>query len=100
MALPDPAQKWIGTSRPSLFDPNLKPSCNTSGVLNTKTYHVIICIAHHFGVSENFYMHTLKQVYLYVYVLTCMVESSSKSLYCFGISENPDFQYLNSTLKT
>ena len=40
--------------------------CNTSGVLNTKTCHVIICIAHHSCVSENFDMHTLKQVYLYV----------------------------------
>ena len=40
--------------------------CNTSGVLNTKTCHVIICIAHHFCVSENFDMHPLKQVYFYV----------------------------------
>ena len=23
-------------------------SCNTPGVLNTKTYHIIICIVHHF----------------------------------------------------
>ena len=42
------------------------PICNTSGVLNTKTRHAIICIAHHSCVSENFDMHTLKQVYLYV----------------------------------
>ena len=41
-------------------------SCNTSGVLNTKTCHVVICIAHHSCVSENFDMYTLKQVYLYV----------------------------------
>ena len=40
--------------------------CNTSGVLNTKICHVIICISHHFCVSENFDMHPLKQVYLYV----------------------------------
>ena len=40
--------------------------CNTSGVLNTKTCHVIICVVHHFGVSENFEMHSLKQVYFYV----------------------------------
>ena len=39
---------------------------NTSGVLNTKICHVIICIAHHFCVSENFDMHSLKQVYFYV----------------------------------
>ena len=38
---------------------------NTSGVLNPKICHVIICIAHHFGVSENFDMHSLKQVYFY-----------------------------------
>ena len=37
--------------------------CNTTGVLNTKTCHVIICIAHHSCVSENFGMHPLKQVY-------------------------------------
>ena len=40
--------------------------CNTLGVLNTKTCHVIICIAHHLCVSKNFDMHTLKQAYLYV----------------------------------
>ena len=40
--------------------------CNTSGVLNTKICHVIICIAHHPCVSENFDMHSLKQVYFYV----------------------------------
>ena len=44
----------------------LVPFCNTSGVLNTKTCHVIICIAPHFCISENFDMHILKQVYLYV----------------------------------
>ena len=42
--------------------------CNTSGVLNPKICHVIICIAHHFGVSENFDMHSLKQVYFYDYM--------------------------------
>ena len=41
-------------------------NCNTYGVLNPKTCHVIICIAHHFCVSENFDMHPLKQVYFYV----------------------------------
>ena len=40
-------------------------NCNTSGVLNPKICHVIICIAHHFCVSENFDMHSLKQVYFY-----------------------------------
>ena len=42
--------------------------CNTSGVSNPKICHVIICIAHHFGVSENFDMHSLKQVYFYDYM--------------------------------
>ena len=41
-------------------------SCNTPDVLNTKTCHVIICIAHHFGVNGNFDMYPLKQVYFYV----------------------------------
>ena len=55
--------------------------CNTSGVLNTKIRHVIICIAHHSCVSENFDMHPLKQVYFYVY-MCCLVwnESSLKTL--------------------
>ena len=45
--------------------------------LNPKICHVIICIAHHYCVSENFDMHSLKQVYFYAYVLNCMDESSS-----------------------
>ena len=40
--------------------------CNTSGVLNTKTCHVIICIAKHLAFSENFDMLTLKQVYFMI----------------------------------
>ena len=40
--------------------------CITSGVLNPKTCHVIICIEHHFGVRKNFDMHSLKQVYFHV----------------------------------
>ena len=42
--------------------------CNTSGVLNTKICHVIICIAHHSCASENFDMHSLKQVDFYDYM--------------------------------
>ena len=42
--------------------------CNTSGVLNPKRCHVIICIAHHLCVSENFDMHSLKQVCFYDYM--------------------------------
>ena len=43
-------------------------TCNTSGVLNTKIWHVIICIANHSCVGENFDMHSLKQVYFYGYM--------------------------------
>ena len=58
--------------------------CNTPGVLNTKTCHVIICIVHHFMISENFDMHSLKQVYIYGYMCWLVwFESGSKSLYYF-----------------
>ena len=56
--------------------------CNTSGVLNPKICHVIICIIHHFGVSENFDMHSLKQVYFYDNMCWLVwVKSCSKPLY-------------------
>ena len=54
-----------------------------------------------FMCSENFDMHTLKQVYLYVVCveLYCLNQVQK---FCLDLNfqENPDFQYLNPTLKT
>ena len=61
--------------------------CNTSGVVNTKTCHVIICIAHHSCVSENFDMHTLKQVYFYV-ICDDLCGLNQVQNFCIGL----DFQ--------
>ena len=47
---------------------NSQNACNTSGVFNPKICRVIICIAYHLCVSENFDMHSLKQVYFYDYM--------------------------------
>ena len=58
--LPEPVQRW------RVVVAALEALCNTSGVLNPKICHAIICIAHHFGVSENFDMHSLKQVYFMI----------------------------------
>ena len=73
--------------------------CNTSGVLNPKICHVIICIVHHCYVNENFDMHSLKQVYFYDNMCWLVwVKSCSKPLYWIGF-QNPNFQHLNSTLQ-
>ena len=64
--LPDGGYLYTPVGIPS--DKNALLTYNTSGVLNPKICHVNICIAHHFCVSENFIMHSLKQVYFYVYM--------------------------------
>ena len=66
--------------------------CNTSGVLNTKICHGIICIAHHSCVSENLDMHSLKQVYFYDYI--CVDLYGMNQVHNFSIKlefQNPNF---------
>ena len=73
--------------------------CNSSSVLNPKTCHVIICIAHHSCVSENFDMHSLKQVYFYAYMCWILWMNRVHNL-CFELDfKNPNFQHFNSTLE-
>ena len=74
--------------------------CNTSGVLNPKRCHVIICIAHHLYVSENFDMHSLKQVY---FKIICVVLYGMKQVQdpCTELEfQNPNFQHFILPWKT
>ena len=71
----------------------LVPFCNTSGVLNTKTCHVIICIAKYLALVKFFFdMHSLKQVYLYVECVDLYYLNRVLKVVLNWISENPDFQ--------
>ena len=53
------------------------------------------------GHIANFNMHSLKQVYIYVMSveLNCLNQVQNL-VWIWNFRENPDFQHLNSTLKT
>ena len=63
------------------------------------TCHHMHCKA--FGQIANFDMHSLKQVYIYEVCveLYCLTQVKKFGL-DLNFQENPDFQYLNHTLKT
>ena len=51
------------------------------------------------GHIANFDMHSLKQVYMYVISIAWYCLNQVEIFVLIWNSENPDFQYLNSTLK-
>ena len=87
-------EPWLNRTRSILRRQELHHWCNTPGVLNPKICHVIICIAHHFCVSENFDMHSLKQVYFYDDMCWLVWMNQFQNL-CIELEfQNPNFQHL------